>query len=231
MESVNRFAPQQEKLQQEQTDDWISNKIKNEIPKRNKYFHNWIDDPSTENHQAYKITRNKIKSMIRPVKQEANYKNIGVRPLPKTVYRTLNIMKRNIQPNPCLLDAKITNEYFVSIDPLLSSKLPKMDMNTKIPHNKSSTVFHMTNELEGMEIIKQMKKTFGCDGIRNEILKCCSLVVENSLANAFKECIVKSTVPKVLKTAKVVPMIKKATEIYRQFIDYSMLSSLRSSKN
>ena len=40
----------------------------------------------------------------------------------------------------------------------VSSKLPKTDMNTKIPHNKYSLVFHMKNELEEvMEMIKHMK--------------------------------------------------------------------------
>ena len=68
----------------------------------------------------------------------------------------------------------------------------------------------MINELKVMKIIEKMqiKKTFGCDGITNEILKCSSPVFENSLANAFKKCIVEGTFPKSLKIGKVAPLHK-----------------------
>ena len=53
------------------------------------------------------------------------------------------------------------------------------------------------------------KKSSGHDGISNEILKCCSPVIENYLTNCFNNCIEKQFFPNSLKIAKVIPLYKK----------------------
>ena len=59
-------------------------------------------------------------------------------------------------------------------------------------------VFQMTNHLEVLDVIKQMKnkKSSGCDGVDNEILKYSSLVVENTITNSFNGRIEKKFFPK-----------------------------------
>ena len=56
-------------------------------------------------------------------------------------------------------------------------------------------VVHQTNASEVTKIIREMKckKSYGEDGITNEIIKCCSPIVENFIAIAFNECIQEKT--------------------------------------
>ena len=67
-----------------------------------------------------------------------------------------------------------------------------------------------TGEFEVASVIKALKnkKSCGMDGISNEILKCCSLIIERHLARAFNKCI-DGVFPDIFKTAKVVPLFKK----------------------
>ena len=90
-------------------------------------------------------------------------------------------------------------------------------------------VLQKTDNLEVMKVIKELKnkKSSGSDDISNEIIKCCSPVVENFLAIAFNKCIEESIFPKCLKIAKVIPIYKKGDrnkpENYRPI---SLLSSI-----
>ena len=71
------------------------------------------------------------------------------------------------------------------------------------------------------------KKSSGSDGISNEILKCCSPVVEEHLCKAFNEYLKIGIFPECLKCAKVIALHKKCDysdpENYRPI---SLLSSL-----
>ena len=82
-------------------------------------------------------------------------------------------------------------------------------------------VFHMTNELEVIESIKQMKnkKCLVVMELQLRYLNAIFPVVKNSLANVFNKCIVESTFLKGLKIARVVPIQKKATERNLKIID------------
>ena len=52
-------------------------------------------------------------------------------------------------------------------------------------------VFNDTSPEEIAQIIEKMKnkKSSGSDGISNEILKCCSPVIDEHLSKAFIECL------------------------------------------
>ena len=63
------------------------------------------------------------------------------------------------------------------------------------------------------------KKSYGLDGISNEILKCCSPFIEPALATAFNKCIEERTFPKRLKIAKVIPIFKKRIKENPKIID------------
>ena len=97
------------------------------------------------------------------------------------------------------------NEFFVSIGPMLSSKLPVVDTNINITRVSKTMFLQPTDQWEVVKILKQMKnKSYGLDGISNEILKCCSPVIEPAIAAAFNKCIEERTFPKCLKIAKVI---------------------------
>ena len=120
------------------------------------------------------------------------------------------------------------NEFFVSIGPMLSSKLPVVDININITRVPKTMFLQPTDQWEVAKILKNMKnkKSYGLDGISNEILKCCSPIFEPAIAAAFNECIEERTFPKCLKIAKVIPIFRKGDrrkpESYRPI---SLLSS------
>ena len=53
------------------------------------------------------------------------------------------------------------------------------------------------------------KKSYGKDGISNEVFKCCLPGIEPAIAAAFNEFFEERTFPKCLKLAKVIPIFNK----------------------
>ena len=103
------------------------------------------------------------------------------------------------------------NDFFVSIGPMLSSKLPVVDPNINITRVTKTMFLQPTDQWEVAKILKQMKnkKIYGLNGISNEFLKCCWPVIEPAIAAAFNKCIEERTFPKCLKLAKIIPIFKK----------------------
>ena len=75
-------------------------------------------------------------------------------------------------------------------------------------------VSNYTSELEVSKIIGSLKNktSSGHDGISNEILKCCSPIIEKYLVRRFIDCAEKQVFPECLKIAKVLPFFKKGDD-------------------
>ena len=209
MECIDKFAPKQPILHNSDN-QWITNSIKNALLKRDQLYQKWIDNPCDDYRKKYKSYRNKVTHMIREAKRTDNFKKLGKNPDSKTVYKTLGMKKRQQQVSN-LPDLEVMNEYFANIGSKLSSKLPEIQIKTDIDRLEKTMVVHQTNASEVTKIIREMKckKSYGEDGITNEIIKCCSPIVENFIAIAFNKCIQEKTYPKCFKTAKVIPLHKK----------------------
>ena len=213
----------------ESTNDWITNKIKNAITRRNKLFEKWINIPSTENQKKYKTIRKKVSALVREAKKEVNYRKIGKDPSAKCIYRTLKAIKCNQESSSPVIDPDIMNDFFVSIGPMLSSKLLVVDHNINITRVSKTMFLQSTDQWKVAKILKQLKnkKSYGVDGISIEILKCCSPVIEPAIAFAFNKCIEERTFPKCLKISKVIPIFnkgdKRKPETYRPI---SLLNSI-----
>ena len=84
-----------------------------------------------------------------------------------------------------------------------------------MPANENSIVIFPTDEPEIGKIISNLKnkKSHGHDGIRNEILKCCSPIVETYLPVAFNRAMEESKFPNAFKIAKIIPLFKKVIEL------------------
>ena len=106
-------------------------------------FDKWINNPSTENQEKYKTIRNKVSALIREAKKEVNYRKTGEDPSANFIYRTLKAIKCNQESSPLVIDPDIMNDFFVSIGPKLSSKLPVVDPNINITR-VSKTMFLQT---------------------------------------------------------------------------------------
>ena len=86
-----------------------------------------------------------------------------------------------------------------------------------------------TNELEVSKIVGSLKNktSSGHDGISNEILKCCSPIIENYLVRSFIDCAEKQVSPECLKIAKVLPLFKKGDDsLPSKYRPISLLCSL-----
>ena len=53
-ECIDKHAPEKMKPIKESTNEWITNKIKNAITRRNTLFEKWINNPSTKNQESIK---------------------------------------------------------------------------------------------------------------------------------------------------------------------------------
>ena len=212
----------------ESTNDWKTNKIKNRITRRNTLFEKWKNIPSTENQEKDKTISNKVSALIKEAKKEVNCRKIGNDPSAKCIYRTLKAIKCNQESSPPVIEPDIMNDFFVSIGPMLSSKLPVVDPNINITRVSKTMFLQPTDQWEVAEILKQMKnkKSYGLDGISNEILKCCLPVIEPAIAAAFNKCIEERTFLKCLKIAKVIPIFKEGDK--RKPENYRLISLLSS---
>ena len=227
-ECIDEHAPAKMKPISESTKNWITSKIKNAITRRNTLFEKWIKNPSTENQEKYKTIRNKVSALIRKAKKEVNYRKIGKDPSAKCIYRTLKAIKCNQESSPPVIDPDIMNDFFVSIGPMLSFKLPVVDPNIILTRMSKTMFLQPTDQWKVAKIWIHMKnkKSYGLDEISNEILKCCSPVIEPAIAVAFNKCIEERTFPKCLKIAKVIPIFKKGDRRKREnYRPISLLSS------
>ena len=154
-------------------------------------FEKWINNPSTENKKSIKTIRNKVSALIREAKKEVSYRKNGKNPSDNCIYRTLKAIKCNQESGPPVIDPDSMNEFFVSIGPMLSFKLPVVDTNINITRVSKTMFLQLTDQWEVVKYLKQTKneKSYGLDGISNEILKCCSSVIEIAIAAAFSKCI------------------------------------------
>ena len=90
-------------------------------------------------------------------------------------------------------------------------------------------IIQPTDHLEVSKIIKQFKnkKSYGHDDFSNEILKCCSPVIDSFLADAINEAIDEHVFPETLKVAKVIPLYEKGDcEKPENYQPISLLSSI-----
>ena len=114
-ECVDQFAPLRVSSGKEPSHQWIINKIKKAIPKRNKLFQTWVEKPTKSNHDDYKSVRNKVCSMIREARKQDNFRKLGVNPTARAIYRTLKTQKNNDQQPNELPDLEKLNEFFVNV--------------------------------------------------------------------------------------------------------------------
>ena len=109
---VDELAPEKETTKIEKCDEWITNKIKNEITKRNKLFREWTVSSTDDNKEKYKNQRNKVTAMIKKAKRECNLQKLGNNPNAKTLYRNLKSHKRKDQIAEVTPDLKTLNDFF-----------------------------------------------------------------------------------------------------------------------
>ena len=204
---VDRFAP--EKVRKFKQGTWITCKIKNQIRRRNKFFQRMICNPTEENKEEYRKIRNEVTHSIRCAKRDYNYEKLGKNPTMKKLYQVLKSEKHTYQPPLKTPNAETFNQYFSKIGEKLAKNLDKTEPR-KFERLQSTMVLATTNEQEIKKILENLKpkRSTGHDEISNEILKCCSPIIEKYLTTLFNKCIEARVFPETMKIAKVIPFFK-----------------------
>ena len=142
-------------------------------------------NPSIESRENYKSYRNKVTNLIPEAKRMENFRKLGKNPDCKT-NKTLGIKKRQ-QQGSTLPDLELLNEYFATIGSKLSSELLKPKYHLNLNVMEKTMVVYQTDAAEVSKIIHKMKskKSYGEDGISNEMIKFCTPVIEDYIAKVF----------------------------------------------
>ena len=162
-------------------------------------------------------------------KKQANFDALGPNPSPKKIYATLKSKKRQSEMSKFAPDADAINEYFAQIGSVLAAEIKPIDNKIKINRVKDTMVTTPRNSQEIARSLKHLKnkKSSGHDGISNEILKCCSPVIEPILAEIFNEMIEFSIYPDWTKLAKITPLYEKGDRnLPENYRPISLISSL-----
>ena len=122
-------------------------------------------------------------------KKEYNYKLLGENPSANWIYKTLECKKSANQPTNKMPGVEAMNEFFTQVGPALSSKLPNLVYVSTIPRITKTMVLNNTTTKEITKIIRNLKnkKSTAYDGISNEILKCCSPIIEPYVWRCFQQ--------------------------------------------
>ena len=111
------------------------------------------------------------------------------------------------------VDVEKFNEFFVKIGKQLASKCSPVNSNINSDNDGLGQTFVLfnTDAKEVFNIISNLKNKSSCghDGTSNKILKLAASSVSAFLAEVFIDCILTSQVPKSVKTAEVIPLLKK----------------------
>ena len=185
---VDKFAPVKKSTVKKLSNDWINNKLKNEITKINKLFQNCLKCPTEKNRSIYKNQRNIVTKLIKNSKRQSNYDKLGRNPSAKMIYRNMKSYRRHDQPAVNLPKLEKINQFFTTIGPKLASSISPAQHKYDVDKIEKSMVLNYTNELEVSKIIasSKNKKSSGHGGISNEIFKCCSpIILTTALKNSF----------------------------------------------
>ena len=169
------------------------------------------------------MARNSGTSEIRNAKRDLNFEKLCDNPSTRTIFKTFRGHVREGQPKSVSFDPEMLNEYFTSIGSILSSEITESDQKIHNTYFEKTFVLEPIAIDEVSKIIKSIKtkKSTGYDSISNEILKCCSPVIEPYLMEALNDSIQCGIFPDCLKVAKVIALYKKCDkpnpENYRPF--------------
>ena len=168
-----------------------------------------ICNPNEDNKEKYRKIRIEVTHSVRCAKRDYSYEKLGKNPSMKKLYQVLKNEKHNYQPPLKTPNAETFNQYFSSIGEKPAKHLNKMEPRN-IERIQQTMVLAYTNEHEMKKSLEKLKakQSTGRDDISNEILKCCSPIIEKYLTTFFNKCIENAIFPETMKIAKVMPFVK-----------------------
>ena len=147
--------------------------------RRDKLFQRMICNPTEESKGKSRKIRNEVTQSIRCAERDFNYEKLEKNPSLKKLYQVLKNEKLNYQPSLKTPNAETVNQCFSNIGEKLAKNRNKMEPR-KIERIQPIMVLAYTTDHEIKELSENVKRkqSTGHDEISNEILKCCSPIIE-----------------------------------------------------
>ena len=127
----------------------------------------------------------------------------------------------------------IFNEHSATIGEKLTENFKQNVYRSNFPVNENTFVIYDTNRYEILKEIKNLnnKKSPGHDGVCSKMVKFSAPVLADQFAHFFNICFIKECFPKILKFAKILPLLrngdKTETDNYRPTDLLSCISKLK----
>ena len=206
---------------------WLTTGMKNSVKFKNKLFIKYKRHPTAENHNTYKMFRNKLTSLMR--NSEKCYFEEQFNKNKSNLKKSWTLIKKIINKQKCcqnhefLIDnitisdkreiANRFNDYFTNIGPTLSRNIPS---NSADPmqylenlNSRNSLYLQSATPEEITRIIKNLKdSSSGYDDITATIIKNTCQFYLRPLVHIINLSLLQGVFPNELKIARVVPLYK-----------------------
>ena len=244
--AVNVFTFKEKTKIAKSNKTWFDKDGKKSMIRQNFAFNKYTDrTPSIKT--KYPKMRNSVCELLRSNKREhINDRLTRFLNLPKRFINELNqltgrqkncnfiiLNNENKLNTDDLAGSNLFNERFDSITKILAASIPTVPFTTEeLGNSKKSLFFYPTDSLEISKFVRNLKnqKAAELDGLTAEILKVSLDVICDRLTHLVNESLSSGVFPKILKTAKVVPIFisgkKSSCKNYRPISTLSVLSKV-----
>ena len=224
---------------------WITTGLVKSIKTKHKLFLVYINHNSTENHNKYKIYRNKLNHLIKISKNKYFTQKLEnarsdlkvtwkiLKDLMKTTKRKSNYPNAFKYNNNMISDSALIagqfNDYFTNIGPSLNLKL--QDTNIDPMHylggNYVHSLFFSPTDVSEVNCLLNeinVNKSTGPDGLHPAVIKSVAQHISPILVHIFNNSMLTGIIPKALKVAQITPIYKADDPM--EFINYRPISIL-----
>ena len=223
---------------------WLSHSLLKSVNRKNRLYYKYKLNPTPKAKKKYTDYKNVLTNSLRCAKK--NYYSELFESCKNDIKKTWkainNVLhnKKNMSPI-CKLNingkevedpfehANGLNDFFVNVGPSLARNIPDADtpFYEYLDHHSPKTFFLdpvVTEEV--IEIVNKLdsKKSPGCDGISNSLVKYVISEIVNPLVHIFNLSLRTGIVPDRMKNAKVIPIFKKGNP--KELTNYRPISLL-----
>ena len=212
--------------------NWVTNQVLRASRKRNALYKIYIKNPTIDNFEQFKISRNKCNALSRKAYRaywRTKLENADPKQYHTTISNIIGSKRKLILPDN--FDSNVANDmnkFFAHIGTELNAKIEKVE---KVPIERQPQSLFFSeinyNEVENVIINMQSKNSYGHDGISSKMLKICCPLISEPLTNVFNNCVKTGIFPDEFKVAKVNPLHKDGNvNEYGNYRPISLLPSL-----
>ena len=210
----DKHAPCKMLRVKQRTNSWFSKHILDIIYQRDSLHRRAIRQKSSLLMKKYRITRNKVRSVIKRAKREYYTQTINASSRPRhlwNILRTILPSKSNNQVSPSVLSANTFNNYFSSIGQKLTAKLPTINHAYK-NYSLPPFAFKIISNIATYKFLYKLKTstTLDISDINTYLLKSSAHLIAPSLTHIFNLSLYSGILPSDFKIARVTPVYKKS---------------------